>query len=72
MCDSVAGKRVEYRCSFGKYKLEDEYFLRAKRIEIPASITGCTFYQKMGYNYKNGIAEIDEEELYRLEKFREV
>ena len=51
---------------------QDEYFLRAKRIEIPASITACTFYQKMGYNYKNGIAEIDEEELYRLEKFREV
>ena len=51
---------------------QDEYFLRAKRIEIPASITACAFYRKMGYDYKNGIAVIDEEELYRLEKFREV
>ena len=48
----------------------DEYFIRAKRIEIPASITAVEFYRKMGYDYKNGIAEIDEEQLYRLEKFR--
>lgn len=48
----------------------DEYFMRAKRIEIPASITACQFYRKMGYNYKNGIDTIDEEQLYRLEKFR--
>lgn len=51
---------------------QDEFFLRAKRVEIPASITACAFYRKMGYDYKNGIAVIDEEELYRLEKFREV
>ena len=50
---------------------KDEYFLRAKRIEIPASITGIPFYLKMGYNYKNGITEPDEEHLIRLEKFRE-
>ncbi len=49
---------------------QDEYFLRAKRIEIPASITAVDFYRKMGYEYKNGIAEVDEEQLYRLEKFR--
>ncbi|MDE7293586.1 MAG: GNAT family N-acetyltransferase [Oscillospiraceae bacterium] len=49
---------------------QDEYFLRAKRIEIPASITAVDFYRKMGYDYKNGIAELDEEQLYRLEKFR--
>lgn len=47
----------------------DEYFLRASRIEIPASKTALPFYQKMGYNFKNGINEIDSEELYRLEKF---
>ena len=50
---------------------KDEYFLRAKRIEIPASITGIPFYLKMGYDYKNGITEPDEEHLIRLEKFRE-
>ena len=51
-------------------KLEsDEYFLRADRIEIPASITALSFYQKMGYDFKNGVDYIDEEGLYRLEKF---
>ena len=49
---------------------KDEYFLRAKRVEIPASITACEFYKKMGYTYKNGVDAIDEEQLFRLEKFR--
>lgn len=48
----------------------DEYFLRAKRIEIPASITAVPFYRKMGYRYKNGISVPDSEGLVRLEKFR--
>ena len=48
----------------------DEFFLRAKRIEIPASITACGFYRKMGYDYKDGIHAVDEEQLFRLEKFR--
>ena len=48
----------------------DEFFLRAKRIEIPASITAAQFYRKMGYDYKNGIKELDDEQVYRLEKFR--
>ena len=47
----------------------DEYFLRAKRIEIPASITACEFYRKLGYDYKNSMSELDKEGLYRLEKF---
>ena len=49
---------------------QDEYFLRAKRIEIPASITGTPFYRKIGYDYKNGISTPDEEGLLRLEKYR--
>ena len=49
---------------------QDEFFLRAKRIEIPASITACDFYRKLGYTYKNGIDVVDEEHLFRLEKFR--
>ena len=49
---------------------EDEYALRAKRIEIPASITGLPFYQKMGYTFKNGNSQLDDERLYRLEKYR--
>ena len=49
---------------------QDEFALRARRIEIPASITWLPFYRKMGYSFKDGKAEIDEEQLYRLEKFR--
>ena len=48
----------------------DMHFLQARRIEIPSSITACSFYRKLGYDYKNGIEELDEEGLYRLEKFR--
>lgn len=48
----------------------DEYALRAQRIEIPASITACGFYRKMGYDYKNGVKTPDEEGLLRLEKYR--
>ena len=61
----------------GKYTLDretlekDEYALRAKRIEVAASITGLEFYRKMGYDYKNGVDVPDEELLYRLEKHRE-
>lgn len=47
----------------------DEYFLRARRVEIPASVTGCGFYEKMGYAYKNGVKEPDAEKLYRMEKY---
>ncbi len=49
---------------------QDEYALRAKRIEIPASITGLPFYRKMGYTFKNGNDQVDDEMLYRLEKFQ--
>ena len=47
---------------------KDEFALRAKRIEIPASITGLPFYQKMGYSFKDSKTEPDDERLYRLEK----
>jgi len=48
----------------------DELFLRARRIEIPASITAVEFYRKKGYDYKNGIKKLDDENHYRLEKLR--
>lgn len=49
---------------------KDEYFLRAKRIEVPASITAIPFYKKMGYSYKNGVNKADNEGIVRMEKFR--
>lgn len=48
----------------------DEFFLRAKRVEVPASITACEFYKKFGYNYKKGGDVLDEDMLYHLEKMR--
>jgi GNAT superfamily N-acetyltransferase len=48
---------------------QDELFLRADRIEIPASITAVEFYRKQGYDFKNGVKKLDEEGQYRLEKF---
>lgn len=30
----------------------DEFYVRASRIEIPASITATEFYRKFGYDYK--------------------
>ena len=50
----------------------DELFLRAERIEIPSSITAVEFYRKKGYEFKNGIKELDDEQHYRLEKFRKL
>lgn len=52
-----------------RYREQDELFLRADRIEIPASITAVDFYKKKGYDYKNNVKELDEEGHYRLEKF---
>ena len=49
----------------------DEFYARASRIEVPASITATEFYRKFGYDYKNGVKELDEEHHYRLEKVKE-
>lgn len=51
------------------YQEQDELFLRADRIEIPASIAAVEFYKKQGYDYKNGVRELDDGGHYRLEKF---
>ena len=48
----------------------DEFYTRALRVEIPASITACAFYETCGYGYKGGVKELDEEQLYRMEKYR--
>lgn len=46
----------------------DEYFLRAKRIEIPASMSAIPFYRKMGYEHKGGTL-IYSDGHFSLEKF---
>ena len=47
---------------------QDEYFLRAERIEIPASMSAIPFYRKMGYEHKNGEL-IFHDGHFALEKF---
>lgn len=43
---------------YGKIIIEtlenDEFFKRANRIEVPASMSAISFYRKMGYEHKNG------------------
>ena len=69
------GKEIYMKLSNGseviarRYQEQDDLFLRADRIGIPASITAVEFYKKQGYDYKNGIIELDDEGHYRLEKF---
>ena len=46
----------------------DEYFIRAKRIEIPAAMSAIPFYRKMGYEHKNGELVYSDEH-FALEKF---
>lgn len=41
----------------------------AKKLVIPASITGCEFYHKLGYEYKDGKKELNEDKMYIMEKY---
>lgn len=50
---------------------QDELFIRAERVEIPASITAVDFYKKFGYGFKNNKKQLDEEGHFRLEKFKQ-
>ena len=49
----------------------DEYFLRAWRIEAGASPTTVSFYQKMGYTFRNGITDVNKYGIIRMEKRKE-
>ncbi|MBQ7351253.1 MAG: GNAT family N-acetyltransferase [Clostridia bacterium] len=57
---------------FGRKIIEtlekDEFFRRAKRIEVPASMSAIPFYRKMGYEHKNGELIYDDGH-FSLEKF---
>jgi len=46
----------------------DEYFRRAWRTEVGASLTAVDFYRKMGYTFKNGVTEPDSFQVVRMEK----
>lgn len=42
--------------------------INAKKLIIPASITGCEFYHKLGYEYANGKKELNKEKMYIMGK----
>lgn len=50
----------------------DEYYKRADRVEIPASITAVEFYKHFGWGFKHLGNIVDEEGIYRMEKFPKV
>ena len=43
--------------------------MKFKKLVIPASITGCEFYHKLGYEYTNGKKELNEDKMYIMEKY---
>lgn len=47
----------------------DPWFTGAPRVVIPASINALHFYQELGYRFAPGGDQLDEEQLYCLEKF---
>lgn len=47
----------------------DEYYKRATRVEIPASITAMEFYKHFGYGFKKFGNIVDNEGIYRMEKY---
>lgn len=59
-------------CGYGRKIIEtlekDEYFKRATRIEVAASISAIPFYRKMGYEHKNNKLVYSEGH-FKMEKF---
>lgn len=55
---------------------EDEYYKRADRVEIPASITAIEFYKHMGWKFKRTESVlgniVDNEGIYRMEKYPKI
>lgn len=47
---------------------KDEYYLDTVRTEVDSSITACSFYEKQGYRFPNGIQSRDENNLCRMVK----
>ena len=43
--------------------------MKFKKLVIPASITACEFYHKLGYEYKDGKKELNGYRMYIMEKY---
>lgn len=51
---------------------QDEFYKRADRVEIPASITAVEFYKHFGYGFKKLGNIVDNEGIYRMEKYPKI
>lgn len=64
---------AHHRQSIGKMLIKElEQFaktINVKRLVIPASVAGCEFYHKLGYEYVDGKKELNDEQMYMMEKF---
>ncbi len=47
----------------------DEYFTRARRTELAASLTAVGFYEKLGYSFVGGVTSPDAAGVVRMEKY---
>ena len=69
---TVFVKPENYGQGIGKKLIKkiEEYAttLPVKKLIIPASITAHEFYYKLGYKYKDGKKELNDEDMYIMEK----
>ncbi len=69
---SVFVDKNHHKKGIGKmliYKIEDyAKEINAKKLVIPASITACEFYSKLGYKYKDGLKKLNSDKMYIMEK----
>lgn len=50
---------------------QDRHFLEAKQIDASTPASALGFFKKMGYEFKDDMTEPDDEQLYRLGKYRD-
>lgn len=73
MIQTVFVKMKNHRQGIGKMLIKEieKYAesIGAKQLVILASIYGCEFYRKLGYDYLDGKKELNEEKEYTLVKY---
>lgn len=48
---------------------QDEYYQRARRVEVPSSLHAEKFYLKMGFSYKGGNRSLNDEGYIPMERY---
>ncbi len=49
---------------------QDEIYLNSEKVVLHASITAATFYEKLGYSYKDNEKKLQPGDYYKMEKLR--